>query len=364
MPQFCCFWLYFGILLNTSLFILGILTLFVSTRQVFANVHLDKKIAVTILMAIVAISGCSSQTAQAPKMYHVGALVCLNYFYPVMDGFKEEMTALGYVEGVNITYDIYNAPNEVDSEMEGVLQGYVDDKVDLIVVAPTAASIKAKDIVSGTGIPVVFASSYTDGNDLIDNVKAPGNNITGVRWTSSADLGVVYLETIHDIDPKLRRVWFPFEDDYPSLGLQHEVLKKTAPELNMTLVDFPVSGPEDIIYDLTAREKLDDLGIDVMVITASPTAMVDARETVTNFSQSHRIPIVGGGISLFNMAPLPYDTGRDAAYLADKVLRGINAGTIPVITADNVFTLYYNNTQFYGIDVDEGVLAKADNIIR
>jgi hypothetical protein len=39
-----------------------------------------------------------TQTGTAQKVYHVGVLDALDYFSPAIDGFKQKMNELGYVE--------------------------------------------------------------------------------------------------------------------------------------------------------------------------------------------------------------------------------------------------------------------------
>ena len=73
------------------------------------------------------------------KVNHVGILNALDYFAPTIDGFKQKMTELGYVEGKNIVYDIQKAPAPVGNQ--AILKKFVDDKVDLILSFPTEASL-------------------------------------------------------------------------------------------------------------------------------------------------------------------------------------------------------------------------------
>jgi len=92
---------------------------------------------------------------QPPKVYHVGVLSGLQFDANITDGFKARMTELGYVEGQNIQYGI----QQTDFDMAAyrrILQKFVADKVDLIVVFPTEASLEAKAATQGTNIPVVF----------------------------------------------------------------------------------------------------------------------------------------------------------------------------------------------------------------
>src|SRR3990167_5467079 len=69
------------------------------------------------------------------KVYRVGVLSALDYFYPQVDAFKAGMTKLGYIEGENITYDIKKASEPVGNQ--DIIDQFVKDKVDLIYVFPT-----------------------------------------------------------------------------------------------------------------------------------------------------------------------------------------------------------------------------------
>ena len=57
------------------------------------------------------------------------------------------------------------------------------------------------------------------------------------------------------------------------------------------------------------------------------------------------------------------DVGQKSAVIADKILRGTPAGTIPVVSADQFFTIDYKTAQELGVDVPEGLLIMADEII-
>ena len=60
----------------------------------------------------------------------------------------------------------------------------------------------------------------------------------------------------------------------------------------------------------------------------------------------------------------PKAVGRLAAQQAHKVLKGIPAGTIPVVSAENYFQLNYRVAQELGLRVPEGLLKQANEIIR
>ena len=56
------------------------------------------------LLAVVLIAG--PLWAQGPKVYRIGALVADDQFIAAVDGFKQRMAQMGYVEGKNVLYNL------------------------------------------------------------------------------------------------------------------------------------------------------------------------------------------------------------------------------------------------------------------
>ena len=135
--------------------------------------------AIFILAVLFALllSACGEKK---PKVYRVGILNGFRPFSEIVDGFKIKMTELGYVEGQNIIYNLH----EVDvgsAEEQRVLEQFVVDEVNLIFAFPTGSAIAAKAASQGTNTPVVFAMANLEGISLVESVRQPGGNITGVR---------------------------------------------------------------------------------------------------------------------------------------------------------------------------------------
>ena len=166
--------------------------------------------------AILFLSACNA--GNSPKVYRVGVLSGLDYFAGSVDGFKNKMTELGYVEGENIIYDVQST--NIDFEAyQRILQQFVADKVDLIYVFPTEASIEAKAATEGTDIPVIFNFAFIDGTDIVESVREPGGNITGVRFPAG-DIAAKRLEILRKSDKAMRieqeetgvEVWIPLAE--------------------------------------------------------------------------------------------------------------------------------------------------------
>jgi len=322
--------------------------------------------AALLLTAVVLLSGCTTQT---PKIYHVGILSGLEPLVGIADSFKTKMTELGYIEGKNIVYDIQKTNFEPDKEQQ-ILNKFVDDKVDLIFTFPTEVSLMAKTATQGTGIPVVFAYATIEGNDLVDSVRRPGGNITGVRETGP-DIFVKRLEILHELAPQAERVYITYDPNVPPVPPALDALHEASPLMNITLVENPVTTVEEIKADLQARNKSADIGMDAILIMGEPLSVSPpALEAMTNFAAEHKIPIGGlGTYTLRGSIIFSYevgidDMGRLAAPLADKILRGTPAGTIPVVTPEARLLINYKATQELGLNASEGLLSRADEIIR
>jgi putative ABC transport system substrate-binding protein len=324
-------------------------------------------ILVGTVVAAMILSGCGAQAA--PKVYRVGILSGLQWFDPIGDGFKAEMTKLGYVEGQNIVYDVHKA--YVDpAEQQQILKQFVADKVDLILVFPTEAALMAKEITQGTNIPVVFANAALEGNNLVENVRQPGGNITGVRYPGP-DILIKRLEFLHQLAPTANRVLVYYDPNYPNNPPTLELLRPTASTMGITLVEVQATSAEKIKADLQARSAVGDIGIDAIlmmseVVSTGPEAIA----AISKFAAQHKVPILGGvmvpgdeGI-LLGYAPDAVGVGKAAAPLADKILKGTPAGTIPVISPDSYLHFNYKQAQYFGLTVPEGLLRQAVEIAR
>jgi len=321
----------------------------------------------TLLVAVcVFLSGCSEKK---PKVYRVGILSGLDYMVDATNGFKAKMIELSYIEGKNIVYDLQKTNFDM-AVYKSSLKKFVDDKVDLIFVFPTEASQEAKAATRGTNIPVVFAIANIEDTDLVQSVRQPGGNITGVRYPGP-DLAIKRFEIMCELVPSAKQMWIPYQRGYPIVASQLEVLRPAAAAVGVKLEEAPADNAAELQTILDARAKSANIGMDVILFLAEPLAVTpDAFAVMGKFAAEHRLP-VGGALmlvegygSVFGVNIDPANTGKQAAILADKILRGTQAGTIPVVSAESFFEINYKAAQKLGLNVSEGLLSRADKIIR
>ena len=220
---------------------------------------------------------------------------------------------------------------------------------------------------------MVFALAFTDVPEvaLIDSVSAPGGNITGVRFPS-ADIANKRLQILNEMVPGAKRIFVPYLKGYPNVPGQLEVIRQQARSLGLTLIEYGATSPDDLQARLNGLAAGDDPGVDAILMIAEPLAITPPfYGVIGKFSYEHKIPI-GGALmdvegeypSIFGLLPDAKTTGEQAALLADKTLKGTQAGTIPVVTSESVFQINYKAAQALGVTVPEGLLKQADEIIK
>ena len=324
------------------------------------------EILVGVVVAMLLLSGCS---APAPRTYRVGILNGATVFSEIVDGFKAKMTELGYVEGENIIYDVRQS-NDDPAEEQQILEQFVADEVDLIFVFPTGSTIAAKAATQGTDIPVVFAMTFIEGTNVIETVRQPGGNITGVRAPGPEEI-VKRFELLHELAPQAKRVYVTYDENYPANQSAIKALRPAASSLDITLVEVLVTSAADIQSDLQARAASDDIGLDAILIMPDfPSQSPTGWPLISKFAAEHKVPIGGGAAfeaeagAVFSYVSDYIEIGKLAAVSADKILRGTPAGTIPVATPVQSLRLNYKQAQELGLTVPRSLLSLATEIIR
>jgi putative tryptophan/tyrosine transport system substrate-binding protein len=312
-------------------------------------------------------SGC----AQKPKIYHVGLLTYGENFLAIGDGFKTQMTSLGYTEGENIVYELRKASATADNaENVRLAKELVDLKVDLILAYTSPSVVAAAEATKDTNIPVVFAYYQVEGSNLIKSVREPGGNMTGVRYPGS-ELISRRVELLLQIAPNVKRLWVGYDKNGVNTAVALEAVRAAAQQTGIALVEVAADKMEELGADLTARAASADIGIDAIItmpdsFNTSPAGFA----VLSKFASEHNLPLAGGIASqldngaLFINGTNSTKLGELAAPLADKILKGTSAGTIPLVTPEQTLMINYKLAQTLGLTVPDGLLKMADKVIK
>lgn len=320
-----------------------------------------------LVLAVFVIGGMLCGGCGAKKVYRIGILSGIDYMAVVGEAFKEKMTELGYIEGENITYDVQTPVNYME-DIDRISKKFVADKVDLIFCYPTEAVLGAKKATAGTNIPVVFAVTNIEGSDLINSIREPGGNITGVRYPGP-DLALKRFEIMRQLAPQAKTYWLPYHPDLPVCYPQLEALHPVAKKAGITLIETPLRNAAEVEAFLKQRAEKPDFDA-LFCIAEILTIQPDAFLVMNKYTTKHKIPMGGvlmevdGYSSVYGVNVKDSDAGINGAILADKILKGAKAGTIPVISSESYFELNYKEAKKLGLNVSEGLLVQANRVIR
>jgi putative tryptophan/tyrosine transport system substrate-binding protein len=150
-----------------------------------------------------------------------------------LDGLRQELSKLGWVEGKNFTIEHRFSAGKTDRLPELAAE-LVRLKVDLIVVSGRAPGLAAKKATNT--IPIVIMS-FPDpvAAGMVASLARPGGNVTGLS-SLSPELNTKRLEILRDAVPKLSRVGLLRQAGSPeSTDLPLNDLRAAVPVLKLKL---------------------------------------------------------------------------------------------------------------------------------
>lgn len=229
----------------------------------------------------------------------------------------------------------------------------------MIYAMGTLPALVAKDLVAGTDMPVLFAPVIDPvGEGVVESIAQPGGNVTGVQNANFSPKG---LELLLKIVPETEIVYvFYHPNDEVSLTVS-QALPDAAKSLGVELALTPVNSADEalpIVQSLPA-------GASILMI---PTPTFGALTSVEELAVELNIPVGSydqpSNNTLFSYMVDWLTQGRQAARMADQILKGAKPADLPVETADPFFTVNLPIAQKYGIVISDQILNQADTIIR
>lgn len=297
-----------------------------------------------------------------PETIRIGIVPFTPVNARVVEGFKAELAARGFVEGKALEYRSLPADSRLD-RLEPGLAELMAWKPTLILVASTPPAQAAYKASRATATPMVFAP-VTDPIDakIVTNLKHPGEHVTGIRLEASNGLRLQWLKRLV---PGVRTIYVPYTSVDSSALASLQQIEVAARTLGIRLVRQPVLSLEDI--QRAAREIPAHVDAIFLVNDSRIEAQIDLFVTT---ALQRRLPLCPpSGIQVERGALMTYGfdhrkIGAQAGRLAAEILQGARPGDLPVETAANILIINQHTAQAIGLQVDDAILRQAREIIR
>jgi putative ABC transport system substrate-binding protein len=278
-------------------------------------------------------------------------------------GLRDGLHAHGYRENKDFVIGVRFTQGD-PAALPGAARDLLKRGVDLLFTEGRAAAKMAR--AETTKVPIVFAGGGDPvGFGLIRSFARPGGNVTGVS-DLDLELGPKRLEIFKDMIPGLQRVLFPYNASDAFSVSEAKTYRDAARELKITLIEKTARTEDEVKAILNNLKKNDVQGI------LSPRPMTSnipgyVREAGSQLSMPTMFASTffaeNGGLASYT--PYTYESGRMAARLVDKILKGEKPGDIPVETNHKIeLVINLKVAKASGIHIAPEALYKANRVIR
>lgn len=321
-------------------------------------------VALVVLLVSSGITTGGGTAEERTGPVRIGALTQSWGPTPPIVGLRDGLLELGYRENEQFVIGVRFTQGDV-AALAAAARELVQHGVD-IIFASEANPAKAAQMATKR-IPIVFAAGGGDPVKLglVQSFARPGGNITGVTELD-LELGQKRLEVFREIIPGLTRVLYPYDaaDTYALAAAP--VYRDAARRLGIELVEKPVQTEEEAQATLAEIRNGDVDGI-----LAPSTLSLNIPGFILEAASQRGIPTMFNGTfwtdrgALAVYGPNFYESGRRAARLVDKILKGAHPAEIPVEVNSKIeFAINLKVAQALGLVIAPEVLYRADRLIR
>ena len=214
-------------------------------------------------------------------------------------------------------------------------------------------------------VPVVFITPGDPvGAGLVASLARPGANTTAMTF-EYPELSGKRLELLKELAPKVRRVLAIYDgrDSSPRQGMM--AARQAAAALDLILVEREARGRDEL---LRALEMLDQTDAYLSIPGGFPTGSSGDISRASNAKRRPAIfPALTGSATeaLASYGASDTQVAEDAARLVDKIIKGANAGHLPIERPTKLeLVINLKTAKQIGLTIPPNVLARADKVIK
>ena len=277
-------------------------------------------------------------------------------------GLRAGLRELGYSDAKLQLLEA-RVPRGNEAAASDATSSLVGQKASVLFVVGSALVRTARS--AAPNLPIVF---ITPGDPvaagLVTSLARPGGNMTAMTY-EYPELSGKRLELLRELAPQARRILGIYDSRDASPRQGASAARAAAGTLGLTFVDRPVKSSDEIKHALNGLGQADAvLGVPGGITAAHFAAMIAA-------ANAKRLPTVFHARSadtrdaLLTYGASDVDIARQSARAIDKILKGANAGDLPVERPSKLTLVLNRRTaKAIGLTIPPAFALRADHIIE
>ena len=272
----------------------------------------------------------------------------------IIANIRAQLDAIGAEQGVSFVINEDNCNTDANV-MNQIIANFQADNVDLMVGVATPVAMAMQAATEGSDMPVVFAAvSDPLGAGLVESLEAPGANITGT--SDYLDTNAI-MNLIFAANPDADKIGLLYNVGEDSSAAPIAAAKEYLDAKGVAYVERTGTTVDEVI--LAAQALVTD-NVDA-VFTPTDNTIMTAELSIYEAFAGAGVPHYTGADSFaLNGAFLGYGVDyanlgvETANMIADILLNGKDAGSVPVKTFDNgTATVNTETCAAIGFDYDD-----------
>jgi putative tryptophan/tyrosine transport system substrate-binding protein len=317
-----------------------------------------------ILVLAIFITTRTSPTQAQNKEVRIGVIGAPEEprFSDIVSGLKKGLGDLGYAPPSLVVYETKIARAE-EKNAKPLIESLLKRKAQVLFLIGSRLLQPVREV--SAQVPVVF---ITPGDPvaagLVASLSRPAGNSTAMTF-EYPELSGKRLALLKEVTPKVRSVLAVYDPRDPSPKQGIMAAREAAPRVGVSLIEREARNRDELLRALGAVEESDAY---LSIPGGFPTA---AYGEITSLINSKRLPTIfhvrqsDTMDALTSYGASDTQVAHDSARLVDKIIKGANAGELPVERPTKIeLTINLRTAKRIGVAIPPNVLARADRVIK
>jgi putative ABC transport system substrate-binding protein len=279
-------------------------------------------------------------------------------------GLAQELKELGYRGHKDIALEVRDAKGNRNA-LQAAAADLLAKKVNLIFTTGTRASRAAMTATSE--VPIIFIHPGDPmAAGLLKGTTAPRGNVAGIAAFAAQTTGT-RLALLKEIVPRIKKVHVFFDTNNSFARENFSMVEAASQKLAVQVIGHGVKSADELKASTGAITGEPGVAIfqipDDLIESEAPFIFETARQKKIPTMFNEEGWAIAGAMAAHGPGYL--QMGRQAARLADRILKGQAPASLPIERAAKFeLVLNYRTANFIGVHFSPEMLKKADRVIR